>query len=353
MNNSDNINNKDYFELLNDIKKQIKTSKIKTTISVNTEMILMYHKIGTMILERNVWGSKFIENLSKDLRLSFPLAQGFSVTNLKYMQQFAREYTLDEISQQGVGELSWRSNLMLIQKIKAKDERYWYIDKAKENNWSSIVLDHQIATKLIDRQADNTKKVSNYLETVDIPQNERVLDMLKDPYLIDYVDFKDSLVERQIENLMISKVSQLLLELGNGFCFKGNQFHLKVGNEDYYLDMLFFNTELNCYVVIELKNEKFKPEHAGQLGFYVQAVNEQMQKNYNPTIGILLCRGKDNESARLSLKAINAPVGVAEYKFMNEIPDYLENVIPSIESLEARLNDEEKLLIEEKIEKDE
>ena len=340
--NYENIDNKDYFELLSDIKKQIQVSRIKATVSVNTEMILMNHRIGTMISERNVWGSKFIETLSKDLKLSFPNRGGFSVSNLKYMQQFAKEYTVDEISQQGVGELSWRSNIMLIQKIKSKEERYWYIDKARENNWSSIVLDHQIATRLIDRQRDNTDKVSNYLETIKEPQNERVLDILKDPYLIDYIELKDNLIERQIEDLMIANISKLLLELGHGFCFKGNQYPIRVGEKDYYLDMLFFNTELNCYVVIELKNDEFKPEFAGQLGFYVQAVNEQMRKKYNPTIGILLCRGKDNESARLSLKAINAPVGIAEYKFMNEIPDYLENVIPSIESLETRLKDLEK-----------
>jgi len=333
------INNQEYFELLNDIKNQIKLSKIKSTIAVNTEMILMYYKVGAMILERNVWGSNFIASLSKDLRLSFPLAQGFSITNLKYMQQFAKEYTLGEISQRGVGEISWRSNMLLIQRVKDKEDRFWYIKKALENNWGKVVLDHQIATRLIDRQKNNDKKVSNYLEAVNQPQNERVLDILKDPYLIDYVEYKDSLLERQIETLMISNISKLLLELGNGFCFKGSQFHIQVGKKDYYLDMLFFNTELNCYVVIELKNDEFKPEFAGQLGFYVEAVNEKLKKNYNPTIGILLCRGKDNESTRLSLKTINAPVGVAEYKFMNEIPEYLENVIPSIESLEARLKD--------------
>ena len=331
-------NNQEYFELLNDIKNQIKLSRIKTTITVNTEMILMYYKVGTMILERNVWGSKFIENLSKDLRLAFPNREGFSTTNLRYMQKFASVYKESEIFPQGVGELSWRSNRMLLDRLKTKEERLWYAKKAIENNWSSIVLDHQIGTKLIGRQADNAKKISNYLEVIEDPQNERVLNMLKDPYFIDYVEYKEDLIENQIEDAMIAQITKLLLELGKGFCFKGNQYHLQIGQEDFYLDMLFFNTELNCYVVIELKNEKFKPEFAGQLGFYVQAVNEKLRKDHNLTIGILLCRGKDTESVKLSLASINVPVGVAEYKFMNEMPDYLENVIPSIESLEARLD---------------
>ena len=152
------INNKEYFELLNDIKNQIKTSKIKTTITVNTEMILMYHKIGTMILERNVWGSKFIDNLSKDLKVAFPRSQGFSPSNLRYMQRFAGEYGEDEILQQGVGELSWRSNIMLLDKLKTHEDRIWYGKKAIENNWSSIVLDHQIGMGLINRQKDNKKR---------------------------------------------------------------------------------------------------------------------------------------------------------------------------------------------------
>lgn len=325
--------------MLDNIKKQVNAFRIRASISVNTEMILMYYNIGTMILEKNVWGTKFIEMLSKDLKLTFLNRGGFSVTNLRYMQRFAKEYSKDEILQLGVGELSWKSNILLLDKLKTNDERAWYIKKAIENNWGKVVLEHQIATKLIERQSNNNKKVSNYLDTIEKPQNERVLDTLKDPYFIDYIDFKDSMLERQIEDLMISKISKLLLELGNGFCFKGNQFHLKVGGKDYYLDMLFFNTELNCYVVVELKNDEFRPEFVGQLGFYVQAINNQMQKKYNPTIGILLCRGKDNESVKLSLKAINVPVGVAEYKFMNEVPDYLENIIPSIESLEARLDE--------------
>ena len=333
------VNGKEYFELLTDIKNQIKKSKTKATISVNTEMILLYYKIGTMIVERNVWGNRFIETLSKDLKIVFPQAKGYSATNLKYMQQFAKEYTLDEIRQRGVGELSWRSNLLLIQKAKNRKDRMWYINKALENNWGKVVLDHQIATNLIAWQGSAEGKNSNYSKTIEQNQSERVLDMLKDPYFIDYVEYKNTLVESQIETLLMSDMSKLLLELGNGFCFKGNQFHVKVGEKDYYIDMLFFNTELKCYVVIELKNEEFKPEFSGQLGFYVQTINEKLRKDYNPTIGILLCRGKDKESVKLSLESINVPVGVAEYKFMNEIPKYLENVIPSIESLESRLND--------------
>jgi len=334
------INDKEYFKILNDIKNQIKIAQRNATVKVNTEFILMNYRVGRTIAERNIWGSKFIETLSKDLRLEFPDCEGFSATNLRYMQKFAKEYSEEEILHQGVGELAWRSNILLMDKVKDREERFWYVARALENSWGRVVLDHQIATRLIDRQADNTKKVSNYMDTVSAPHNERVLDMLKDPYLLENVEFRDNLIERQIEKSMIADITKLIMELGNGFAFKGNQYHIKVGEKDYYMDMLFFNTELNCFVVVELKNDEFKPEFAGQLGFYVEAVNEKMKKDYNnDTVGILLCRGKDNESTRISLKAINSPVGVAEYKFMQEIPEYIESVIPKVEDIESRLND--------------
>lgn len=250
--------------------------------------------------------------------------------------KFAKTY---EILQQGVVKLSWRSNLMLIDKIKDENKRNWYIEKALENNWSSTVLDHQIATALYERQGDNENKVANYNEKLDDPYNERVLDTLKDPYLFNQLVYKEGILEHEIEKNLVSNVTKLLLELGDGFAFYGRQYHINIGEEDFYIDLLFYNTKLNCYVVIELKTDKFKPEYAGQLSFYVNAVDKVLKgERDNPTIGILFCRSKDDDVTRVSLEVVDSPIGVAEYKFSQEIPEYLKNIIPSKETIETRLN---------------
>ena len=333
------MNDKEYFEILDNIKNEITIARNKAVISANEHMIKAYFNIGKKLIENNKWGSKFIEMLAKDLKISFPKKKGLSATNLRYMQKFANSYDEDEIFQQGVGKLSWRSNIMLMDKLKTNEERLWYVNKAIEHNWSSIVLDHQIGTKLIDRQADNTKKVTNYLEKLDDNFNERVQEVFKDPYLFDFISYEDDMLEKEIEDVLVANITKMLMELGKGFAFMGRQYHLVVGDEDFYIDLLFYNVDLKCYVVIELKAQKFKPEHTGKLSFYLSAVDGILKKETdNPTIGILLTRGKNNLIAEYALKQTDAPIGVADYKFMQEIPKYLSDVMPSIEDIEKRIN---------------
>ena len=317
------INDDEYFKFLNDIKKDIINTRKKVLLNANNELIMMYYRIGKGLIEKNKYGTNFINNLSTDLKLEFPDADGLSARNLRYMQKFAKEFEYDLILQHNIAKLPWGLVISIMDKVKNMEERLWYSEKALENLWTRTELEHQIATNLYSRQALLDNKISNYEETLPIELGKRALEMLKDPYIFNITD--------------------LLLEFGNGFAFVGRQYHLEIEGEDYYIDLLFYNLNLKCYVVVELKTVKFIPEFAGKLNFYLNAVDMLLKKeDDNPTIGILLCRDEHKLTAELALKDINKPIGVAEYKYLQEIPDYLANNIPSIETLEKRLNNKDK-----------
>ena len=335
------INDDEYFEFLNDIKKDIINTRKKVVLNTNNELILMYYRIGKGLIENNKYGSNFINNLATDLKLEFPNAKGLSARNLRYMQKFAKEFDYDTILQHSIAKLPWGIVISVMDKVKSPEERLWYAEKALENFWTRTTLEHQIATDLYSRQALLDNKISNYEETLPTELGKRALEMLKDPYVFD-ISYNEKALERDVEDALVSNITDLLLELGNGFAFIGRQYHLEIENEDYYIDLLFYNLNLKCYVVVELKTVKFIPEFAGKLNFYLNAVDMLLKKeDDNPTIGILLCRDEHKLTAELALKDINKPIGVAEYKYLQEIPEYLENNIPSIETLEKRLNNKE------------
>ena len=332
------MDDKMYFEILENIKSELKSAQNNAIISANEQMIKAYYNIGKKLIENDMWGTKFIKTLAQDLKLSFPKIKGLSYTNLRYMKRFAKTYNDIEFCQQAVGKLAWRSNVKLLEKLKTNEERFWYANKALENNWSSTVLDHQIATKLINRQGENTNKITNYLKKLDDEFSERVQEVFKDPYLFDFMTYQEDIFEKQIEDSLVENITQLLMELGKGFAFVGRQHKLAVGDEEFFIDLLFYNIDLSCYVVIELKTKKFRPEYTGKLSFYLSAVDGLLKKETdNPTIGILLTRGKDSLVAEFALKQTDAPIGVADYKFINEIPDFLNEVMPSLEDIEKRL----------------
>jgi len=336
------MDDKLYFELLDSIKKELNNARNKAVTSANEHMISAYYNIGKRLVEKDTWGTKFLENLANDLKLSFPDVKGLSLTNLRYMKKFANTYGELEILQQAVGKLSWRANLKLLDKLKSNDERFWYANKALENNWSSVVLDHQIGTRLIDRQIESNKKTTNYLTNLEEGFSERVQEIFKDPYLFDFLSYREGIREKEVEDILVTNVTKLLMELGKGFAFVGRQYHLVIDNIDFYVDLLFYNFELRCFVVIELKTKEFNPEHMGKLGFYLSAIDAILKKeDDNPTIGILLTRGKSNLIVELALNQTTAPIGVADYKFMQEIPEYLSEVMPSIEDIEKHLNVQE------------
>ncbi len=336
-------NNDKYFEVLNDIKKTLITTRNKIVENVNKDLVLMYYNIGLKLIENNKWGSSFIDTLAKDLKMEFPTLKGMSARNLRYMQKFATEFENDEFLQGVLAKISWNHNQVLLDKVKDKEIRKWYAKETVENGWSVSILTHQITSKLYERQALIENKTTNFDETLSTPTNEQAKELLKNPYIFDFITADKDLKELDIERELTANITKLLLELGNGFAFVGRQYHLEIENEDYYIDLLFYNLKVRSYVVIELKTTEFKPEYAGKLNFYLSAVDKYIKdENDNPTFGILLCKDKKKVTAELALKDINKPIGVSEYKILSEIPEFLENTLPSIEDIEKRLEEDSK-----------
>lgn len=334
------IESKDkYFEVLNDIKKTLIVTRNRIVENANRDLVLMYYNIGLKLIENNKWGSSFIDTVAKDLKVEFPTLKGMSARNLRYMQKFATEFANDEFLQGVLAKLSWNHNQILLDKVKNKEIRKWYAKESLENGWSVSILIHQISSKLYERQALLENKITNFDNTLPSPNNEPVKELLKNPYIFDFITADKDLKELDIERELTANITKLLLELGNGFAFVGRQYHLEIENEDYYIDLLFYNLKVRSYVVIELKTTEFKPEYTGKLNFYLNAVDKYIKgKNDNPTFGILLCKDKKRVTAELALKDINKPIGVSEYKILSEIPYYLENTLPSMEDIEKRLN---------------
>ena len=336
-------NSDKYFEVLNDIKRTLITTRNKIAESANKDLILMYYNIGLKLIENNKWGTSFIDTLAKDLKIEFPTIKGMSARNLRYMQKFASEFDNDEFLQGVLAKLSWNHNQVLLDKIKDKEIRKWYAKESIENGWSVSILTHQISLKLYERQALLKNKTTNFDETLPTPNNEQAKELLKDPYIFDFITADKDVKELDIERELTTNITKLLLELGNGFAFVGRQYHLEIENEDYYIDLLFYNLKVRSYVVIELKTTEFRPEYAGKLNFYLSAVDKYIKnENDNPTFGILLCKDKKKVTAELALKDINKPIGVSEYKILSEIPEFLENTLPSIEDIEKRLEENSK-----------
>ena len=331
------MNANEYLETVERIKQEIRTAQYRATVQVNCELLRLYYAIGTVINVHKVWGSKFVENLAADIKLSFPEMKGYSVRNLKYMAKFAEAYPENEFVQQPVAQIPWGHNVVLLDKVADKTERLWYAEQSWKNGWSRNVLVHQIESGLYQRQA-LAEKVSNFELRLPSPQSELAIQTMKDPYIFDFIPFKTDMLEREIEEALVKDVTKLLLELGTGFAFLGNQYHLNVGGDDFYIDLLFYNLNLRCYVVIELKTGEFKPEYAGQLNFYLSAVDGILkQAQDNPPVGLLLCKSKNDLVAEYSLKDMSKPIGVSAYQVTSKLPEELEKQLPSVEDIQKRI----------------
>ena len=331
------INSNEYLEIVESIRDEIKGAQYKATVSVNRELIMLYYNIGQVINEHKSWGNKFIDNLAADIKLSFPSATGYSVRNLKYMAKFAAIYPDFEFVQQVVAQIPWGHNVVLMDKISDDTVRKWYIEQSIEHGWSRNVLVHQIESGLYERQVI-ADKISNFENRLASPQSELAVQTMKDPYVFDFIPFREDMVERDIEQALVQDITKLLLELGTGFAFLGNQYHINVGGDDFYIDLLFYNLNLRCYVVIELKTGEFKPEYAGQLNFYLSAVDGILKKETdNPSIGLLLCKSKNDLVAEYALKDMSKPIGVSEYKITSSLPEDLEKQLPSVEDIQKRI----------------
>lgn len=327
-----------YADWLADLKTRIHTAQQRATLAVNRELVLLYWQIGRDILARQSeqgWGAKVIERLAEDLRSAFPEMKGFSRANLMYMRAFAEAWPDAEIVQQAVGQLPWGHNLVLLTRLKDPQQRLAYAQNAITHGWSRNVLNIHIETGLLERTGT---AITNFDSSLPKPESDLARESLKDPYRFDFLGLSREAGEREIENALVKHVTEFLLELGAGFAFVGRQVLLDVGGDEFFIDLLFYHLKLRCYVVIELKGGKFKPEHLGQLGFYLTAVDAQIKHPQDgPTIGLLLCKSKNKVVAEYALRDKAQPIGVAEYQLVESLPPELQTSLPSIEQIEREL----------------
>jgi predicted nuclease of restriction endonuclease-like (RecB) superfamily len=353
-----------YTSLFSDVKKRISEAQIKATLSANAEMIRMYWDIGNLILSRQAnegWGTNVIKRLSVDIRNELPEIKGFSERNLARMLQFSTEYSIlpqpvaelqindnqnDIILQRPVAKLEntqlflsipWGHNILLIEKIKNIETRFWYMQQTIENGWSREVLASMIKSNSFERQGS---VINNFEMHLPNPQSELVKQTLKDPYIFDFLTIAEPFAERELETQLVKHIEKFLLELGTGFAFLGRQYKIEVDNQDFYIDLLFYHLKMRCFVVIDLKKGDFKPEYAGKMNFYCSVIDDLMKhSNDEPTIGLILCENKNKIVAEYALRDTLKPIGVSEYEFTKSLPENLKPSLPSIEDIENELSE--------------
>lgn len=328
-----------YDALLKDLKARIRQAQIKAGLAVNAELVRLYWEIGKAILtqERDQgWGAKVVDRLAQDLKTAFPDMKGFSARNLRYMKAFAEVYPDVAILQAAPAKITWYHNCALLDKVKDPEERQWYTAKTIEYGWSRDVLVLQIESHLYHRQG---KADVNFDRTLPAPQSDLARQILKDPYNFDFLTLDAEAHERDVEKGLLEHIRSFLLELGVGFAFVGSQYHLAIGGEDFFVDLLFYHLRLRCYVVIELKAMPFKPEFAGKMNFYLSAVDDLLRHpDDKPSIGMILCKTKNQIVAEYALRDTNKPIGISEYKITELLPEDLKGSLPTIEELEQELS---------------
>lgn len=328
----------DYAQWLAELKSLIRSSRIKASLAVNRELVMLYWRIGSEIIARQAqqgWGAKVIEQLASDLRSEFPDMKGLSLRNLKYMRAFAESWPDKSIVQQLGAQIPWRHNCLIIEQLKTPELRKWYIQQTIANGWSRAALEYQIETQLHNRlgQAQN-----NFERTLPAPQSELARDLVKDPYAFDFLGLTDAVNERSIEKALVNHLRDFLIELGVGFAFVGSQYKLDIEGDEFYIDLLFYHTKLHCYVVIELKNIEFRFEYTGQLNGYLAAVDDLVRDAAMdaPTIGMILCKSKKKTMVEYALRGVETPMGVSTFR--TALPAAVMDSLPSIEALAAQLD---------------
>jgi len=346
---------KQYKDWLTDLKHKVRHAQIKAALKVNAELLTLYWELGADLVEKQLnakWGDGLIEQLSTDLSAEFPEMKGFSRSNLMYIKKWHLFYSQSgAIVQQAVGQLAvepfiqqvialitqipWGHNIAIITKCKQLDEALYYVQNTLTHNWSRAVLVHQIESKLYQREG---KAINNFDLTLPKPQSDLAKQTLKDPYIFDFLRLTKEYNERDLENGLVEHITKFLLELGAGFSYLSRQYHLEIGGQDFYIDLLFYHVKLHCYVVIELKTTPFQPEYTGKLNFYLSAVDDLLRSGQDqPSIGILICKDKNKTLAEYALRDIHKPIGVSEYQLTQSLPDDLKASLPSIEEIEREL----------------
>ncbi len=337
-----------YVELFDSLKTRIQEARVKAALSVNRELVILYWDIGRLIIQRQEeegWGASVIERLSRDLQATLPDARGFSISNIWRMRAFCLAYppSRENLAQpvregsvvtlpQAVADIPWGHNIALIEKVKDREKRLWYARQTAQHGWSRAVLVHQIESNLYERQG---KALTNFDHALLAPQSDLARELVKDPYNLGFLGLTDGISERKLEQSLLEHLREFLLELGKGFAFMGSQYHLEVGDQDYYLDLLFYNTLLRAFVVIDLKVEAFKPEFAGKMNFYLNAIDELLRHSDDqPPIGLILCKERDRVTVEFSLRSMDQPMGVSEYRLL---PKDVRDALPTQEEWEAEL----------------
>lgn len=340
------IKTDDYKDFILDIKQRVQSAQIKAAVIVNQTLLQLYWDLAGRIVAKQqatAWGDGFLLQMSRDLQAEFPDMKGFSLRNLKYMRQWFQFWSKQAaIGQQLVAQIPWGHNLVIISKIKNPHEAMFYVQKTMQNNWSRVVLTHQIESNLYQRQG---KAISNFQTTLPAPQSDLARETLKDPYIFDFLSLTEKHNEKELESALVAQVTRLLLELGVGFSYLGRQYKLEISGDEFFIDLLFYHVKLHCYIVVELKTVKFKPEFIGQLNFYISAVDGVLKSEAdNASIGILICKSKNATVVEYALKDIHKPIGVSEYIITQNLPDKFKSSLPSIEEIEAELNNGENKL---------
>ncbi|MBI4676625.1 MAG: DUF1016 domain-containing protein [Elusimicrobia bacterium] len=330
--------------LLGEVKGRIQAAQARAIFAVNAELVRLYWDVGRIVRERQAregWGAGVIPRLARELHNDLPDLKGFSERNIKLMVQFSSEYPdafapSDPIGQPPVAQIPWAHNVLLMQKFKDLDLRRWYMGQTLVNGWSRNVLG-----LMIDAHAHlrHGKAVANFHQRLPAPQSDLARQTLKDPYIFDFLTLAEPFQERELETGLVRHLEKFLLELGQGFAFVGRQFRLDVGDEDFYIDLLFYHLRLRAFVVIELKKGKFKPEYAGKLNFYCNVINDRLRHpSDQPTIGLILCQSRDRLLAEYSLAGIDQPIGVSTYELTRALPPTLKSALPTVEQIEAELS---------------
>lgn len=326
----------EYGAWLREVKDAIRQARARAVLSVNAEMSLVYWRIGRDILERQRtlgWGARVVDRLSADLKESFPDARGFSPRNLKYMRRFAEVWPDPAIVQGVLARLPWSVNIALLDKVEEPVERFWYAEAAGAHGWTRDVLVHHIETGLHQRQG---MAAENFRATLEPDRAAAAATLFKDPYVLDFVDLTPEIRERDLEAALVERIRKLLLELGTGFAFLGNQYRLTVAGRDYFIDLLFYHTKLHCHVVVELKIGEFEPEFVGKMGFYLAAVDEiLMTEGDRPSIGLILCRSRNGLIVEYALRHVTKPIAVSAYTVL---PPEIARVLPSPRDLEEGID---------------
>lgn len=330
-----------YKDFIRQLKQRIQQAQVKAHVAVNRELSLLYWEIGRDLVaeqERRGWGNQMLRAIAADLQSAFPGTEGFSERNLYRMRAFFLAYP--ESLPQAVANLPWGHNAVLIQKLKDSDLRLWYAAKTLEHGWSRPILEMQIETKLFEREG---KALTNFAQTLPSPQSDLAQQITRDPYSFDFLTLTKDAQERALERGLLEHLQKFMLELGAGFALVGNQYHLSVGDKDYYLDILLYHLKLRCFVVIDLKMGGFLPEYAGKMNFYLSVVDDLLRHpSDQPTIGLILCRGKDKLEVEYALRNVSSPIGIADFRYTEALPPELQSDLPTVEQLEAELERLEK-----------